>query len=139
GQNSIAHSGAAGGVRQQPIAAPEQVYQALGVTLEADAPDRDRDDLGPARLEAIEQYLLVWITGSADEKPRGERSAGDYQRVGHRAKSSKVCLSRPKTGAQSRHYRRATGAGKAIPTGVQQCRSRQRRETELLDLHRARR
>src|SRR5439155_15452769 len=90
GQDSIAHSSAAGGVRQEPIAAPEQVYQALGVTLEADAPDRDRDDLGPARLKAVEQYLLVWITGSADEKPRRERSAGDYQRVGHLANSSKV-------------------------------------------------
>src|SRR4029077_176429 len=90
GQNSIAHCGAAGGVRQQPKAAPEQVHQALGVTLEADAPDRDRDDLGSARLEAVEQYLLVWITGGADEKPRRKGSVGDYQGVGHRAKSSKV-------------------------------------------------
>src|SRR6266436_7410266 len=90
GQNSITHSRAAGGVRQQPMAAPEQVYQALRVTLEADAPDRDGDNLGAARREAVEQYLLVWITGGADEKPRREGSVGDYQGVGHRAKSSKV-------------------------------------------------
>src|SRR5262249_37537236 len=58
------------------------------------APDRNRDHLGPARLEAVEQHLLVRIAGSADKQPRRESGPGNLQRIVHRVVSCKLvnCL-----------------------------------------------
>ena len=50
---------------------------------EADAPDRSRHHLGPARSDGVEHERAVRITGGAKKQARAELATGDDQGIGH--------------------------------------------------------
>src|SRR4030088_1342162 len=64
------------------------IDQALVLAGEADAPDRSRHHLGPARIDGVEHELAVRIAGSSEKQARAELAAGNDQRVGHVVYSS---------------------------------------------------
>jgi len=75
---------AAGGVRQQgDLRWREEFEQArlLRVLADIGAADRDRDDLGAARLHRRPRLREILVFAGADQQPRAVRLAADHQRV----------------------------------------------------------
>ena len=121
GQDRVARGDAARGVGQDAVAVAEQIDEAFGIAVEADPADRDGDQLGAARLQRIEQHLLVRVAGGADEQPRVQLGAGDDQRVGRMGMGVDpvaIKFSRPAAGARSRPRRPATAPLPATRRGA---------------------
>jgi hypothetical protein len=83
GQHRISCGRAASRVRQEPVTLAEQIDQAFGVAREVDAADRGGYKLRAARLERIQQHLLVRVARGSGNEARCKALAGEYQRLRH--------------------------------------------------------
>src|SRR5207342_2919881 len=83
GEHRILRGLAAGSVGQKMHMLRNDIDQALVFAGEADAPDRGRNHLGPARGDGVEHELAVWIAGRPEEQARAEFAAGNDEGIGH--------------------------------------------------------